>query len=320
MCAFTYRRELKGPGKWMEIDFSAPGIAPALRMMVQTLRRQSRDFAPPSGVTMERIAIPLRDGQSMDCFVFRPGEVAETLPAMLYCHGGGFFLPVQPMMMQLSAQYAQTVKIKVFLPEYRFLPEYPAPVPLYDCQDAWCFLEKNAKELGIHSEKILLYGESAGGTLAAGLALWARERKGNVPLGQALIYPALDNQFGRYPSVRMYSQAAWTLKNNLVMWREYLKCSPKANETLVPMRAENLSGLPTSYVEPQQMDILHDEAIAYAGRLEQDGVPVSVNDIAGSYHGFDADTKNPFVQSVVRRRMEWMSDLFWEEKGKGLMI
>lgn len=324
---WRYRGELKGPGKWTGLDFGNPKLAPALRVMIQTLQRQNRNFAPPSGVAVWTVKISLRDGQEMECFVFEPEEsekeTEKITPAMLYCHGGGFFLPIQPMMMQLAAQYALTLKMKVFLPEYRFLPEHPAPTPFWDCQDAWCFLETQAKRLRVDPNRILLYGESAGGMLAAGIALWAREQEsGSVhtdagvkcnhfPVGQMLIYPALDNRCGRYPSVRTYSEAAWPLKNNLAMWREYLKDVSADDAFLVPMRAADFGGLMKTYIEPQEMDILHDEAVAYARRLAEAGADVTLHEIPGSYHGFDADVDNPFVQEVIRKRIAWMSGVLY---------
>lgn len=322
-----YRRELKGPGKWTGLDFGNPKLAPALRVMIQTLQRQNREYAPPPGVVVRTVKISLRDGQEMECFVFEPEatekETGKGTPAMLYCHGGGFFLPVQPMMMQLAARYALGLKMKVFLPEYRFLPEHPAPTPLWDCQDAWCFLEMHARSLRIDPDKILLYGESAGGTLAAGIALWARNQKkcsahagadvkcNCFPAGQMLVYPALDNRSGRYPSARTYSEAAWPLKNNLAMWREYLKNVSADDPFLVPMRRVDVGGLPKTYIEPQEMDVLHDEAAAYARRLTEAGVDVTLREISGSYHGFDADVDNPFVQEVVRQRIAWMSEVLY---------
>ncbi len=343
-----YRRELKGPGKWTGLDFGNPKLVPALRVMIQTLQRQNREFAPPPGVVVRTVKISLRDGQEMECFVFEPEEnetrketgcfvsgaeetekeTGKGTPAMLYCHGGGFFLPIQLMMMQLAARYTLELKMKVFLPEYRFLPEHPAPVPLWDCQDAWCFLEMHARSLRIDPDRILLYGESAGGTLAAGIALWAREQKkcsaragsdvksNHFPAGQMLVYPALDNRCGRYPSARTYSEAAWPLKNNLAMWREYLKAVSADEEFLVPMRTADVGGLPKTYIEPQEMDILHDEAATYARRLTEARVDVTLREISGSYHGFDADVDNPFVQEVVRQRIAWMSETLYSKRIK----
>lgn len=234
----------------------------------------------------------------------------EAVPGMLYCHGGGFFLPTQPMMVKLAAQYARELGIRVFLPEYRILPDYPNPVPFQDCLSVWNWIQSNGTELNTDVEKLLLYGESAGGTLAAGLALWQRENLGHKAVGQMLIYPALDNRFSRYSSMRQYSEAAWPLKNNLIMWKQYLKNGAGEREDyIIPMKAQDVSNLPPAYVEVQQFDILHDEAAAYAQRLQNAGVPTRLSEIEGSYHGFDADTENPFVQSVVRQRIRAMVEM-----------
>lgn len=146
----------------------------------------------------------------------------------------------------------------------------------------------------------LLYGESAGGTLAAGLALWTRDHETKPANGQCLIYPVLDNRCSRYASMRLYSEAAWPLKNNLTMWRAYLKNGKDSLDNyIVPMTAPDVSSLSPAYVEPQQIDTLRDEAIAYAKRLEEAGNHVTLNTIEGSFHGFDADIRNPFVQEIV---------------------
>lgn len=225
------------------------------------------------------------------------------LPTMLYCHGGGFFLPIQPMMMELAAEFARELGIRVILPEYRILPEYPSPYPFRDCLSI-------LKEILERDVPYLLYGESVGGTLAAGLALWARDQKALPAKGQCLIYPALDNRCSRYASMRLYAEAAWPLKNNLTMWREYLKNEKDGLDAyLIPMTASNVTGLPRAYIEAQQIDTLRDEAIAYARKLKEAENPVTLKIIEGSYHGFDADTRNPFVRKVVEERMKQMCEM-----------
>ena len=156
----------------------------------------------------------------------------------------------------------------------------------------------------------LLYGESAGGTLAAGLALWARDHGIRAANGQCLVYPVMDNRCSRYASMRLYSDAAWPLKNNLTMWREYLKNGKDGlDDYLVPMTAPDVSNLPKAYIEPQQIDTLRDEAIAYANRLQNAGKKVSLRSVEGSYHGFDADWEYAFVQDVVRGRITQMREM-----------
>lgn len=143
--------------------------------------------------------------------------------------------------------------------------------------------------------------------MAAGLALWTRDHAARPAKGQCLIYPTLDNRCSRYASMRLYAEAAWPLKNHLTIWREYLKNGKEGlDEYLVPMTAPDVSALPPAYVEPQQIDILRDEGIAYAKRLENAGNRVTLNIVEGSYHGFDADTQNLFVQKVVQKRIEQM--------------
>lgn len=195
--------------------------------------------------------------------------------------------------------------MRVFLPEYRLLPEAPAPAAFEDCLAVWRGMTAQADALGLDAGCLLLYGESAGGALAAGLAQRLCAEEGPRPAGQLLIYPVLDDRCGRYPSMERYADAAWPRHSNEYMWREYLRELPEAGAPLVPMRAApaDLARLPAAYIEPQEIDTLRDEAAAYAEALRDAGTTVEVNEVPGSYHGFDADTENPFVQAVVGRRI-----------------
>lgn len=303
MARYPYSPALKAPGKWTSIDFADPRLAPAIHLMVNGIRAEVSSYFPPAGVTLCRASYPVWDGETINCYIFEPAGGSEQLPSMLYCHGGGFFLPIQPMMMALAAQYVKELGIRVYLPEYRILPEHPNPYPFRDCLS---ILEEIQKA----DTPYILYGESAGGTLAAGLALWARDHGTKKAEGQCLVYPVMDNRCSKYPSMRLYAEAAWPLKNNLTMWREYLKIGKDGlDDYLIPMTAPDVSNLPNAYIEPQGIDTLRDEAIAYGKRLEEAGNAVKVNVIADSYHGFDADTENPFVQEIVKKRIAAMREM-----------
>ena len=300
MARYPYSPALKSPGNWASLDIADPRLTPAIRVMVRGLQEEVFSFSPPAGVTLCHLSRSVWDDETIACYVFEPEGSCPKLPTMLYCHGGGFFLPIQPMMMELAAQYALELGIRVYLPEYRILPQHPNPYPFRDCLS---ILEEIQKQ----DTPYLLYGESAGGALAAGLALWARDQETKPANGQCLIYPVLDNRCSRYASMRLYAEAAWPLKNNLTMWREYLKNGKDGLDAyLIPMTAPDVSRLPGTYVEPQGIDTLRDEAIAYAKRLEDAGNQVSLNVIEGSYHGFDADVRSPFVQAVVQGRIKQM--------------
>lgn len=303
MARYPYSPALKPPGKWTSIDFADPRLAPAIRLMVRSIYTDTSSFVPPAGISLRRDMVTAWDGEIIDCYILEPEGGSERLPTMLYCHGGGFFLPIQPMMLHLAAQYAKELGIRVYLPEYRILPEHPNPYPFRDCLSILEEIQKTGTPY-------ILYGESAGGTLAAGLALWSRDHGTRAANGQCLVYPVMDNRCSRYTSMRLFTEAAWPLKNNLAMWREYLKNGKDGLEDyLVPMTTPDVSNLPRAYVEPQGIDTLRDEAIAYAKRLEEAGNQVTVNIIEGSYHGFDTDTENPFVQNVVKQRIAAMREM-----------
>ncbi|MBQ0126004.1 MAG: alpha/beta hydrolase fold domain-containing protein [Clostridiales bacterium] len=299
MSDYTYNPALRSPGKWTGIDFADPKLRAAIRLMTNELGEKVRAMEPSSGVKRDERQFISEDGEKISCFVFEPknGSIRGN---MLYCHGGGFFLPIQSMMAELACEFAEKLSIRVYLPEYRILPDYPNPYPFLDC------LSVLSEILGTDLP-YLLYGESVGGTLAAGLSIWARDNGKQAAKGQCLIYPVLDNAFGKYQSMRKYSDAAWPLRNHLTMWTEYLKPGMKLDTAyLVPMKATDLRFLPAAYIEPQEIDILHDEAVAYAKRLEADGVCVKLNEISGSYHGFDEDLENPFVKAIVAERIAYM--------------
>lgn len=308
MSEYSYRPELKKNRPMYNIDFSKPAVAPLIKTMVKELRRASASYAAPEGVRCSVFCVNSRDKQPVTCFVVEP-ENDGILPGMLYCHGGGFFLPLQTSQLQLAACYAQKLQIRIFLPEYRILPEYSHPYPLYDCWAVWEYMQQ-AQNLNIDKDRLLLYGESAGGALTAGIARRIRDTESGHARGQLLIYPVLDDRTDRYPSMELYKAAPWSKSSTLYMWREYLRDRyAELEKYAVPMRNNEFSNLPEAYIEPQEIDVLRDEAVAYAYKLRKAGVPVSLNIIYGSYHGFDADVENPFVRQIITQRIQSMAEM-----------
>lgn len=293
-----YRSELKGPGALGRIDFGNPSLAPVVRMLAGNLRRDAAAWSPPHGLRFSRRRI----GEA-DCAVLGP-DTDAPLPGVLYCHGGGFFLPLQCAALRIAAVLAKELPARVFLPDYRLLPQYPAPAAFQDCLAVWRFLQRDAEGAGLDG-RMILYGESAGGALAAGIALYARDCALTQAAGQVLVYPVLDDRAQPYPSRAGMKGAAWNASSNAAMWRGYLRdCAPEPH--LVPLRAEQFAHLPPAYIEPQEFDILRDEAVVFAEKLRNAGVPVQCSEVSGSYHGFDDDTDNPFVRAVLARRIAAM--------------
>ncbi len=297
MADYNYSSELKAPGKPVDFDLSRPGTLMMLKLLVKTHQKQTDAFVPPEGIRLGRAEMG-----NVPCFVIEP-EDGGQLPGMLYCHGGAFYLPTQVSSLELACVYAKRLHLRVYIPEYRLVPEHPAPAAFADCLAVW-------KQVSGECEKLLVYGESAGGALAAGLALYLRDQGMEQPCGQVLVYPVLDNRPEKYASMTTYADAAWTRRSNASMWEAYLKnAEEKSLPYLIPMRAEALHGLPDAYIEPQQIDVLCDEAMAYAARLAQAGVAVELNRIPGSYHGFDGDLTSGLVRRVLRHRIEVMGGM-----------
>lgn len=300
------RTERKEPGMLGRIDFGNPSLAPVVRMLAGNLRRDAAAWSPPPGLRLSRRRI----GEA-DCAVLEP-DTDELLPGVLYCHGGGFFLPLQCAALRIAEVFAKALRVRIVMPDYRLLPEHPAPAAFQDCLEAWRSMQCDTGDRGLDG-RVILYGESAGGALAAGLALYARDHSLPQASGQMLIYPALDDRAQPYPSRAGVTGAAWNASSNAAMWRGYLRtCEP--GPYLVPLRAENFADLPPAYIEPQELDILRDEAAVFADKLRNAGVPVQCSEIPGSYHGFDDDTDHPFVRAALVRRIAAMNHMLSDAK------
>ncbi len=281
MMECKYSPLLHPPERTADIDVTRPGTKIALKLLVKTHQKQTAAFVPPAGVKLGRETIA-----QTPCFTIEP-ENAGELPKMLYCHGGGFYLPTQVSSLKLACIYGKEAGLRVILPEYSLTPDFPAPKALEEC---------SAVQRAVSPE--LVYGESAGAAIAAML---------DKCLGQMLIYPVTDDRSDRYASMDAYPGAIWTQASNRAMWRAYLGNLPEtALPGIVPMRRENLQNASPAYVEMQEFDILRDEGAAFAQRLQDAGVPTESHLISGSYHGFDEELDSPLVQQVLKQRVEWL--------------
>jgi len=151
---------------------------------------------PMPSVTQTEHEIKASDGTTIVVTQFRPSSASQKdAPAILYAHGGGMILGDIKTFAPMVAIRAETTGIPIFAVEYRLAPEYPHPTPVNDCYDGLTWLHAHASEVGVDNSRIMIFGESAGGGLAAGVALMARDRKLSPPLAyQLLVYPMLDDR------------------------------------------------------------------------------------------------------------------------------
>ncbi len=230
-------------------------------------------------------------------------------PAILYMHGGGFLFSLRPMMINNATYYSEKLGVHVFLPTYKLLPEYTYPTQLNECIDVYKYIYENADSLNVDKDKIIVYGESAGGALATLLCQKMRDEKYPMPIAQVLAYPPTDYK-NNYDSTERYQNAVWSKRANEHLTNMYFKNIKDLSQKYVtPLNMKNLKGLPQAYVEVCGMDILRDEGILYAKKLEEASVKVTLNVVEGAYHLYDKNFDNEFVKRQLDKRVEFMKSI-----------
>ncbi|MFG2893849.1 alpha/beta hydrolase [Streptomyces sp. NPDC048248] len=248
--------------------------------------------ADRSGVRSERFDIPRADGSALTVEVYRPeaSSPGKPLPGVLHFHGGGYAigrsLPGQDRAAIALCRQLPAVTIAV---EYRLAPEHRYPAGLEDCYLALEWTARRAEALGIDPERIAVTGKSAGGGLSAAVALMARDRGGPALAYQSLCVPDLDDRVGAEAAKEQPGADSRVSSPRTVqaVWDHYLPEGVKADAYAAPSRATDLSGLPPAYVLVCDLDPLRDAGLAYARRLMDAGVAVTVRNVPGAWHGFE---------------------------------
>jgi acetyl esterase/lipase len=238
----------------------------------------------------------------IDVWLYRPPYGATPGgdgPALLWIHGGGYVIGGAWQDDANCRRFARELGATVAAVNYRLAPEYPYPTPLEDCYDALTWL---AELPAVDSGRLAIGGASAGGGLAAALALLARDRGGPALAGQLLVYPMLDDRSGHAaPTARDEGFRLWDRASNRWGWSCYLgDADPNA---AVPARRDDLSGLPPAWVGVGTNDLFHDEDLAYARRLRTAGVPCELHVEPAMYHGADAIVPDAPSMLAFRGRM-----------------
>jgi acetyl esterase/lipase len=239
--------------------------------------------------------------------VHRPAGHAETLPCIYWMHGGGYVLGTYEMDDLRFDRWCQTLNCVGVSVEYRLAPETPYPGPLEDCYAGLKWVHDNAAQLQIDRSRLGIGGASAGGGLAAGLALLARDR-GEVPLSfQLLVYPMIDDRMVTESS--KWDVPIWPPASNERGWAAYLGDLVGGDVPIyaAAARATNLAGLPPALVLVGALDGFLDEDVDYAMRLTHAGVPTELHVYPGGPHGFDALLPGTALARRARRHMEeWL--------------
>jgi acetyl esterase/lipase len=244
-------------------------------------------FPEVPGVERTDVRIPGYRGEQIAARLYRRTG-SDPGSAILYLHGGGMVLGSMDLYDRPVAGYVAETGVPMFSVDYRLAPEHPHPVPVEDCFAALLWLHDKAAEYGLDRARVGIMGDSAGGGLAAGTAILARDRA--LPLArQVLIYPMLDDRTVD-ADPELVPLALWSYDDNRTCWDALLgdrrgeKGVPSA---AAPAREKNLAGLAPAYVEVGELDIFRDEDIEYARRLSRAGVSTELHVHPGLPHGYD---------------------------------
>ena len=250
-----------------------------------------RSFSMPGPAlsdAVDRTDVVVSDEPRVVVRVHRPKDVEGALPCVYSIHGGGYVIGSYAMDDARFDRWCQTFQCVGVSVEYRLAPETPYPGPLEDCYAGLRWTYDNAASLGIDPTRIGVSGISAGGGLAAALALLARDR-GEVQLQfQLLECPMVDDRQTTVSS-QLDSLAIWSRESNTFGWQSYLGALYGSDDVpghAAPARASDLSGLPPAIVAVGTVDGFRDEDIAYAMQLNQAGVPTELHVYPGACHGY----------------------------------
>jgi len=259
----------------------------------------------------DHVAPGLNGAPDVALRVHRPVGATGELPCVYFMHGGGYVFGTHRMDDLRFDRWCPELNCVGVSVEYRLAPETPYPGPMEDCYAGLKWAWDNAAMLGIDRRRLGIGGASAGGGLAAGLALLARDR-GEVPLAfQLLIYPMIDDRMTRASA--SWEVPIWTPRSNDAGWRAYLGSlfGGDVPAYAAASRATDLSGLPPAFVPVGALDGFLDEDVDYAMRLTHAGVPTELHVYPGGPHGFDGLLPGTRLARRARRDMEeWLARMF----------
>jgi acetyl esterase len=242
---------------------------------------------PPADVQTQDRSIPGPAGH-LPVRVYTPrGEAPGARGLVLYCHGGGFVLGDLDTYDSVCRTICQDSGCVVVSVDYRLAPEHPFPAAVEDCHAALAWMAAHAAELGGDAQRIAVCGDSAGGNLAAVLALLAR-KGGPAIRYQVLIYPVTTAMPGDLASHRTFAEGyILSLKAMRAFTGHYFGGSGRAPDFRgAPLLADDLTCLPPALILVGGYDVLRDDGVAYAQRLIKAGVPATLVEYAGLSHGF----------------------------------
>ncbi|MEU4928743.1 alpha/beta hydrolase [Streptomyces yokosukanensis] len=250
----------------------------------------------------------------------RPAGLDGPLPLLYYLHGGGMITGnAWSVLPRVLRDWAEPLGLAVVSVEYRLAPQARYPAAVEDCYAGLVWVAAHAAELAVDADRIVVGGKSAGGGLAAALALLTRDRGGPAPIGQLLLCPMLDDRAGTVSSRQLAGVDTWDRTSSATAWQALLGDrygAPDLPPYAAPARATDLSALPPAYLDVGSAETLRDEGVAYAQAIWRAGGQAELHVWPGAFHGFDTiapraalsrdarDTRTRWLRRVLTRSDE----------------
>lgn len=282
------------------------------RLSSRIVRRVKwRATDPGPDVTVQEIVVPgPKNAPSVSLRVFQPTGLKAAAPALLWIHGGGLIFGAPEQDDRTNIAFARELGITVAAIRYRLGPDHPAPAAVEDAYAALRGLAGRADDLHIDIDRIAIGGASAGGGIAAALALLAHDRAEIHPAFQLLLYPMLDDRTTTRTDLDTLKVRVWTPKSNRYGWSSYLGdavAGPHVSPYAAAARREDLSGLPRPGSASAPSTSSTTKTSSTRAGFSDSGVPCDLDVIPGAFHGFDL----VFPKAEISRE-------FWRRQARAL--
>jgi acetyl esterase/lipase len=281
------RKSISAAAPELRTPLLAASSIPFNRLTLPMVRfAMGRKSDPGPGIALSEHRL---DNADVDVLVLTAGEHPAPGPGVLWIHGGGFVAGTARFEAPWAGRLVTALGASVVCPEYRLAPENPFPAGLDDCMATLEWMVKHADELGVDVERIGVCGASAGGGLAAAVVQRAFD-EGISLRAQGLVYPMIDDRTALRDDLTGKGELTWSASSNRWAWTAYLGREPRSSDApkyAAAARRGDLSGLPPAWIGVGELDVFHDEDVAYAERLKAAGVPCELVTVPGMYHGAD---------------------------------
>ena len=305
------------PELGVALDLAAATNSPTLTTEMIPLLRENQvdpmlgEQIAAVGAVHEERTIKGHAGDQIVISIYRRPESSIVGPGIYHIHGGGMvagsrFMGVEEFLPFIASHGAVLVSV-----EYRLAPEFPDPVPVEDCYAGLVWIAGNAAELGIDPARIIVTGASAGGGLAAGVTLLARDRQGPALRASLLMYPMLDDRDATVSSHQIEGIGVWDRTSNVTGWTALLGDRRGTDDVSIyaaPGRAEDLANLPPTFIDVGSAEVFRDEDVAYASRIWAAGGVAELHVWPGGFHAFESLAPRAQLSiAMIDARTRWLT-------------